>query len=615
MAIRESAQEAVIRWAELKKLQALYPRFETFLQDVIEDLMGFQCSALQIDIGRWMESGPQYRMVQAQRGQAKTTIAASYAVWRIIHDPTTRILLISAGSDMAEEISGWIMQIIMGMPQLECLRPDRSNGDRTSVTAFDVHYSLKGPEKSPTVACLGITSNLQGKRADVLIPDDVESSKNSQTAVQRERLRQLTLDFSSICSNGDILWLGTPQSVDSIYNGLPGRGVAVRIWTGRFPTAKELPNYGEFLAPSITAAIAKNPALQTGGGPTGDRGQPTDPLLLSEETLTKKEIDQGAAYFQLQHMLDTKLMDEDRYPLKSDKLILFKTHPERAPTILNWSHDEINRVRPPQGHPLHAKEKYYRGVVGIGKGDVAASYVPFTGTHMYVDPSGGGQNGDEISYGVTRFVAGYVYLVDVGGRPGGLTQENYDFLTAVVLKHKPGQVDVEENYGKGAFRTVWQPHLLAALKEVGHTCKIEDVWEQGQKELRIIDTLEPIIGSGRFVVNEDLLHEDWASVQKYAAEKRMTYSFFWQLSRITRDKGSLIHDDRLDAVAGSARHWVDRLALDRNKAEAQAKAKEWRALVRNPLGDGRPMSAIYKQMVGYSDRVPSVMDKFSRRRK
>ena len=229
MAIRESAQEAVIRWAELKKLQALYPRFETFLQDVIEDLMGFQCSALQIDIGRWMESGPQYRMVQAQRGQAKTTIAASYAVWRIIHDPTTRILLISAGSDMAEEISGWIMQIIIGIPQLECLRPDRSNGDRTSVTAFDVHYSLKGPEKSPTVACLGITSNLQGKRADVLIPDDVESSKNSQTAVQRERLRQLTLDFSSICSNGDILWLGTPQSVDSIYNGLPGRGVAVRV--------------------------------------------------------------------------------------------------------------------------------------------------------------------------------------------------------------------------------------------------------------------------------------------------------------------------------------------------------------------------------------------------
>ena len=103
-------------------------------------------------------------MIQAQRGQAKTTITACYAVWRIIHEPSTRILIVSSGDTMATEIANWVIQIIKNMDELKCLRPDKSAGDRESVKAFDVHFALKGPEKSPSIACMGITSNMQGKR-------------------------------------------------------------------------------------------------------------------------------------------------------------------------------------------------------------------------------------------------------------------------------------------------------------------------------------------------------------------------------------------------------------------------------------------------------------------
>lgn len=592
-------EEDARRWEELEKIQDHYAEFEDFLYDVITDVLKFECTWLQLDIADYLAHGPKYKMIQAQRGQAKTTITACYAVWRLIHDPRTRILIVSAGSDMATEIANWVIQIIMNMPELACLKPDTSWGDRASVKAFDVHHSLKGPEKSPSVACMGITSNIQGKRADVLIADDIESAKNSQTAVQRNRLAHLTKDFSSICSNGDIIYLGTPQNNDSVYNSLPSRGFEIRIWTGRYPTAEELPNYSCFLAPSIRKRLEEDPSLQTGGGPTGERGQATDPDLLDEETLTSKEIDQGKAYFQLQHMLDTKLMDEDRYPLKPSKIIFMPVPRDNGPMQINWAGIEANRIHPPQGFPLN--EAYYQAQ-GMGE-----EFGSFQGCVLYVDPAGGGKNGDELAYAVTKFLAGRVFLVDVGGTPGGYTDDKLDWLTAVAIKWKPHVALVEENFGKGAFERIWTPKLHTAMKKINHICGIEPVWESGQKELRIIDVLEPIISSNRLVVDPALITADWNSVQKYPVEKRSTFSFLFQLSRITRDRGALMHDDRLDAIAGACRYWVDALAQDAAKMAAKAKTEAYKNLIKNPLGNGRPLPGFN------GHKLPNALDKFRRK--
>lgn len=595
----EQEELASKRWTELELLQEHYAKFEDFLYDVITELLRFDCTEIQEDIAKFLVYGPKYKMVQAQRGQAKTTITAAFAVWRLIQDPTTRVLILSAGTDMAQEISNWIIQIIMHMPELECLRPDTSAGDRSSVKAFDVHHTLKGPEKSPSVACVGITSNIQGRRADVLIADDIESTKNSQTAVQRERLNHLTKDFTSICSTGDIIYLGTPQNTDSVYNSLPSRGFAVRIWTGRYPTAEELPNYHEFLAPLILEKIKADPSLQTGGGPTGERGKPVDPVLLNEEQLTAKEIDQGRAYFQLQHMLDTKLMDADRYPLKLNDLVFMHIPAARAPIHINWSADPDMKVFPPQGFPI--QEQYFQA---SGHGEEFGYYA---GTQMYVDPAGGGRNGDEIGYAVTRFLAGKIFLVAAGGIPGGYGETQMNALTAVAVKYKPNMIQIEENFGKGAFKHIWMPFLTKALKDVGHSAGIEEVWETGQKELRIIDILEPILNSNRLIVDLDLIKSDWDSVQKYAAEQRATYSLFFQLARVTRDKGALSHDDRLDALAGSCRYWADQLVQDQDKVAAKIKNENYQKLMTNPLGNGRGVPGFK----GYS--APNALSKFRRR--
>lgn len=603
MAVRETTEQALERWHQLELLQKHYAKFEDLLVDVIEDLMGFNCTDIQVDIGQYIAHGPKYRMVQAQRGQAKTTITAVYAVYRFIHDPTTRVLILSAGDTQATEIANWVIQIINGMPELECLRPDRSNGDRASVEAFDIHYSLKGPEKSPSLACVGITSNMQGKRADVLIADDVESQKNSQTQHQRARLMHLTLDFASICSTGDIIYLGTPQSIDSLYNGLPGRGYDVRIWPGRYPTSEELPGYGPYLAPMIRKRMLKDPSLQAGGGPVGDRGQAVDPVLLGEDILIKKEIDQGAAYFQLQHMLSTTLSDAQRFPLKLSNLrvLAFDIQEKRAPMTLNFARTDDCVIMLPSGSTI--KDRLYRV-------KSAEDFGELSGGHMYIDPAGGGQNGDELAYAITGQCAGRVFLSAVDGIHGGYGDLQLDWLVSAIVKHRPKTLDIEKNFGNGALSAALQPKLLKALKPLGLTIGIEDVWESGQKELRIIDVLEPMISSGKFVVHEDLIREDWDTIQKYAADIRQTYSWVWQMSRITRDAKSLIHDDRLDAIAGSARHWVELLAIDDEKSKALAKTEAYRKLMRNPLGDGRKLPGMF----GKQFRAPNALDKFNARK-
>lgn len=306
----------------------------------------------------------------------------------------------------------------------------------------------------------------------------------------------------------------------------------------------------------------------------GDRGKPTDPVLLDEAILTAKEIDQGAAYFQLQHMLDTRLMDAHRFPLKPEKIIFMHVAETSAPLDINFQPGNETHITTPMDWPI--ADSYYRAT-GFG-----TEFGKFQGTHMYVDPAGGGQNGDETAYAVTKFLAGRVFLVDVGGVPGGLGEDSLDALTKIAVKWKPDQIDIEKNYGNGALASVWTPKLLRE-----HSCGIEEVWETGQKELRIIDVMEPVIGSNRLIIDEGLLEHDWDQCKKYPVELRPSYSFFFQLSRITRDKGALIHDDRLDAVAGTIRHWSDHLKQDEFKAKARAAQARYTDMMKNPLGNGR----------------------------
>lgn len=534
--------------------------------------LGFTASEVQHDIGSFLAHGPQYIMVQAQRGQAKTTITAIFAVWCLIHDPKHRVLILSAGGKQANEVSTLIVRLLMTMDELDCLRPDPSNGDRTSVEAFDVHYTLKGVDKSPSVACIGISGNLQGKRADLLIPDDIESKKNSQTALMREQLLELTRDFTSICETGRIVYLGTPQSMESVYNTLPGRGFTVRIWPGRYPTPEQLVNYADMLAPYISRRLKMDPALCFGGGMLKDQGQAIDDRLC-EEVLQAKERDQGPAYFQLQHMLNTRLTDALRFPLKLENIVVMKLGGEHYPLTVT------------RGYGGNAMKPYSVNNLSFfltAPHEISPDVAKLQGRVMYVDPAGGGKNGDETAYAVTGFLNGNIYVLACGGLPGGYTVSVLEKLAATAKQWGVERVIIEKNMGYGAFAAVWVPILHAV-----HKCAVTEDMVHGQKELRIIETLEPVMARGSLIFNEAVIDEDRDSTAGYSPEKRSLYSVFHQLSKITRDRNCLFHDDRADALEGAVRYWVAMLAINQSAAVERMRQREAVEALKDPLGRNR----------------------------
>lgn len=561
------------RFAHVAVLAEQYDSFVDFAIDGMA-FLGFDTTEMQQDIAQFMQEGPRLRMVMAQRGEAKSTLAALYAVWRIIQRPSTRVLIVSGGEKQASEVATLVVRLIQTWDILECLRPDRQAGDRTSTEAFDVHYALKGLDKSPSVACVGITSNLPGKRADLLIPDDIETNKNGLTVTLRSQLLQLSKEFSSICTHGDILYLGTPQSKDSIYNTLQGRGYEIRIWPGRFPTPDEVEKYGDRLAPYIAERIKADPTLQRGGGIDGSKGKPSDTGRYTEADLVEKELDKGPEDFQLQYMLDTSLVDAMRQQLKLSDLVCANFDPDRLPEIIVHQAAPKYLMDLPKEFPIALTKMYYAVPVDC-------AFVPPALIQMFIDPAGGGA--DELAFGVSTAIGPYVHVLDCGGLKGGLSGENPELLCKIIAENHVTDITVESNMGHGLFEI----NLRAELAKFGLShVQVKGEYSTGQKERRIIDSLVSGMQRHRIVVHRKVFESDAHLGKQHSAEARTQYSLWYQLANITTDRNSLPHDDRLEAFAGCVRLWKAVLATDENKAAAARAQLEVQKFLQDPMGYG-----------------------------
>lgn len=568
--------------------------------------LGFKLSRMQRSIARYMQYGGRLSMVQAQRGEAKSTLAALYCIWLLIQTPSTRIMIVSAGASQSDDMSLLITRIIMNWSLLCWLRPDTRKGDRDSALNFDVHYSLKGIDKSASIYSIGITASLQGKRADFILADDIESQKNSATQTMRDTLLEQTKEFAAICINGSILYLGTPQSKDSVYRKLPQRGYNVRVWTGRYPTDKELERYsgGTNIAPEIMEDILHNPMLQTGGGIEGNKGHPTDPTHISEETLQAKELDYGLEGFALQYMLDTTLADEARTRIKLSDLIVYGGNSETVPEKLYHSTDStkvisnLNSINEAIG-----SHKLYEAV------GVSTDFIKFEHKLMVADPAGNG--GDEIAFALGGATNSYIHWISVGGFAGGFSEDNIVAMIKEMLIHSTYSLKIERNTGAGAVTALFIAQLdklkllcdnpstdskyikdicstlgisQLVLKDKLRKFGVEDYFSTGQKELRILNTISPVTRRHKIVVHKNAIEQDWQHCLRHSPDKRNTMSAFYQIAQITSDRGSLRHDDRADCLQRLTQELEQHLAKDESKGAEQRKEADFKNWLDNPMG-------------------------------
>lgn len=562
--------------------------------------LGFKLSLIQGDIAEFMQYGQAKRMIQAQRGQAKSTLAALYCIWLLINNPTSRTLIVSGGEKQASDVALLIIRIINNWSILCWLRPDASKGDRTSASAFDVHYSLKGIDKSASVSCVGITANLQGMRADFILADDIETQRNSMTQTEREKLLLLTKEFAAICISGEIMYLGTPQTKDSVYRSLPARGYDVRVWCGRYPTDEELERYGAgvTIAPMIHRALIEDPTLQTGGGVSGQRGKPTDPAHINEEILQEKELEYGDEGFSLQYMLDTTLSDALRTKIKLSDMIVLGVGKDSVPETLQYVADPSKLFK--EGTEA---TKDFRMYTASGVSDV---FVPFQHKVMTLDPAGSG--GDELSYAIGGATTAYIYLLSVGGFAGGMSEKNMNAVLSKMIEHGVKLLDIEKNMGHGTVAMLFLAQLdklkLQAMtqnpaidefrNQLGmsyqevHTALsgigVTEYYVVGQKERRIIDTISPITRRHKLVVSIQAIQDDWNHCLQHPSDKRMQFSAFYQLGNITYDRNSLVHDDRADCVQRVVEVLKGFLAKDEEKAAVLRQEAAHAEFLRNPMG-------------------------------
>jgi len=510
--------------------------FRNFMYIVWKHLNLPDPTPVQYDMAEFIQNCPRRSIIEAFRGVGKSYITAAFVVHQLLLDPQKKFMVVSASKQRADDFSTFTQRLILELPI--CQHLIATSEQRWSKIAFDVRPALASG--SPSVKSVGITGQLTGSRADIIIADDIEVPNNSMTQMMREKLGEAVKEFDAVLKpEGKILYLGTPQCEMSLYNTLTERGYQMRVWTARYPSIEYAEKaYGERLAPMMWKAMRES------ANPID--GQPVDPKRFDDDDLLERELSYGRSGFALQFMLDTSLSDTDRYPLKLSDLMVMSIDKDKAPEKLVYGVMKEVKDLPNVGL---SGDKFYAPEALLG------SYVDYDGSVLVIDPSGRGQ--DETAYAVVKMLNGYLYVAACGGIKGGYSEQTLTKLAHIAKDHKVNMLLIESNFGDGMFTELIKP----ILKKI-YPVTTEEVRHSKQKELRIIDTLEPVMNQHKLIIDPKVIQQDFDSVQHHPTEKAQKYMLTYQLTRVTKERGSLAHDDRLDALAMGVAYWVEQMAAD-----------------------------------------------------
>ena len=533
----------------MNTLELLQDDFKLFLQALWNQLDLPSPTRAQYAIADYLQHGPKRLQIQAFRGVGKSWITGAFVLWTLFKDPERKIMIISASKERADNMSIFLQKLIIETPWLNHLRPKNEDA-RWSRVSFDV---LCSPHQAPSVKSVGITGQLTGSRADLMILDDIEVPGNSMTELMREKLLQLCTEAESILTpknDSRILFLGTPQTTFTIYRKLAERNYRPFVWTARYPRKKE--NYEGLLAPQLQEDIDNG----------AEEWTPTDKDRFDDLDLLEREASMGRSNFMLQFMLDTSLSDAEKFPLKCSDLIVTSVNPTTAPDSVVWCSDPQNVIKdaPTVGLP----GDYFYSPMQL-QGD----WNPYTETICSIDPSGRGTDETAAAYISQR--NGILYLHEMRAYRDGYSDKTLLDILRGCSKYGVTKLLIETNFGDGIVSELFRKHLVQTKQSID----IEEVRANVRKEDRIIDSLEPVLNQHRLVVDRGVIDWDFKSNPEQPPEERLLYMLFYQMSRMCREKGAVKHDDRLDCLAQGVKYFTDALAISANEQMILQKREDW----------------------------------------
>jgi hypothetical protein len=528
--------------------------FPVFLSLVWKSLDLPRPTRAQLAIAEYLQNGPKRLQIQAFRGLGKSWIAAAFVLWTLWNDRDKKILVVSASKQRADDFTIFIQKLILECDWLSHMRPV-DDDQRWSRVSFDIAGCR--PAQSPSVKSVGITGQLTGSRADLIVFDDVEVPSNSATDMMREKLLQLVTEGESVLTpKGDsrIVFLGTPQTTFTIYRTLRERNYRPFVWPARYP--KNLVGYEDILAPQLQGDIDTQGHDTLSWTPTDTR--------FSEINLLEREQSMSRSNFMLQFMLDTSLSDALKFPLKLSDFSVLPLDLEKGPSDLVWGADKETLLDLPA--VALPGDRWHRP-------KAVSEFVRYGETIVAVDPSGRGK--DETVAVVLSQINGFLFIRDIFASQDGYSDKTLCEILRRAKRYGATSCLIESNFGDGAIMELMKKH--AQEMKVG--MNFEEVRATTRKEDRIIDTLEPVLNQHRLIIDQRLIDWDYRSNPDQAPEERLPRMLMYQLTRMCREKGAVKHDDRVDALALGVKYFQDVLAISAQQQAIDHSRQQWANMV------------------------------------
>jgi len=503
-------------------------------------------TAMQYEIARNLQEGDTDMIVCAGRGMGKSTILSCFASWEWLTDPNLTIIVLSATHLKAIDFISQTRKILSLVPYMKYMVPGENSKD--SAIGFNVDCRTKVTQDLSCTA-RGISGQITGLHADRIYLDDIEISGKNETPVSKESLLKKLTELESMRNRGSrVIFLGTPHSIESIYITLK-ESYPIVLYPAEYPDLDSPTR--EYISPYIL-----NMELSPGDA--------TDPVRFPKDELMARKAKMGdPKAYALQYKLDWSLSDLDKYPLKLSDLIIIDVDPEKGPDKVIWQGRESD------------KTMYSIGLSGdlfMEPMHISPTFSKFKQTVMTIDPSGRGA--DETGICIASTLNGYVYIHELLGIQGGYKDEILNKIAKMCIEYNVNVVKYESNFGDGLFGKVLQPVLMQS----GVKAAIEEVRAKGQKEARIINILKPVMDQHKLVIN-----------RKAAKDETNQY----QITRLTRNRGCLKHDDRVDALAYAVDHFKESIVLNADEVIERNKKEEHLRTIKNWENNFRAGDYVY----------------------
>lgn len=157
------------------------------------------------NVFRWLQDDTEEnQLLLMSRGHLKSHCVAVWAVWQITRDPTTTMVYLSAGEDLAK------MQVYAIKNMLTCdnyrrlwpemIKQDEGRREKWSAFEINVDHPVRKERgiRDSTIIVKTVRSNAVGLHCSHLVFDDIVVPQNAYTELGRKEVSQAVAQFSSI---------------------------------------------------------------------------------------------------------------------------------------------------------------------------------------------------------------------------------------------------------------------------------------------------------------------------------------------------------------------------------------------------------------------------------